>query len=53
MFSEEESERLPAHQPWDHAIDLVPGAPETMKTKIYPMSSNEQEELDRFLAYNL
>ncbi|KAF8823142.1 hypothetical protein HHX47_DHR12000006 [Lentinula edodes] len=53
VFSESASERLPAHQPWDHAIDLVPGAPATMRTKIYPMSLNEQEELDRFLEENL
>ena len=26
VFSEEESQRLPEHQPWDHAIDLEPDA---------------------------
>ena len=52
VFSEEESERLPAHKPWDHAIKLVPGAPQTMKTKIYPLSINEQEELNKFLEDN-
>ncbi|KAF8828491.1 hypothetical protein HHX47_DHR3000186 [Lentinula edodes] len=52
VFSESASE-LPAHQPWDHAINLVPGAPATMQTKIYPMSLNKQEELDRFLEENL
>ena len=25
VFSEEESQRLPQHQSWDHAIDLEPG----------------------------
>ena len=53
VFSEKESERLPEHKPWDHAIDLKPDAPETIRTKIYPMSVNEQEELDRFLEENL
>ena len=53
VFSEQESERLPEHKPWDHAIDLKPDAPENMRTKIYPMSMNEQEELDRFLEDNL
>lgn len=53
VFSEAESERLPAHKPWDHAIDLTPGAPASMRTKIYPMSINEQEELDEFLKENL
>ena len=49
VFSEEESVLLPAHQPWDHAIELVPGAPQTMKTKVYPMSLN----VDKFLHENL
>ena len=53
VFSEKESERLPEHKPWDHAIDLKPDTPETIRTKIYPMSVNEQEELDRFLEENL
>jgi hypothetical protein len=53
VFSEQQSERLPEHKPWDHAIDLKPDAPETMRTKIYPMSPNEQEELNRFLEENL
>ncbi|EAU89122.2 hypothetical protein CC1G_08530 [Coprinopsis cinerea okayama7 len=53
VFSESESHRLPEHKPWDHAIDLIPGAPATMRTKVYPMSQNEQEELNRFLDENL
>jgi len=53
VFSEKESERLPEHQPWDHAIDLIDGAPATIRTKIYPMSPNEQAELERFIEENL
>ena len=53
VFSEAESQRLPEHKPWDHAIELVPGAPDTIRTKVYPMSPAEQEELDRFLDENL
>ena len=49
VFSEEESHRLPKHRSWDHAIDLIPGA----NTKVYPMSTNGQEELQRFLQENL
>lgn len=30
VFSEEESHRLPKHQPWDHTIDLKPDVPETI-----------------------
>jgi hypothetical protein len=49
VFSEEESQRLPEHQPWDHTIDLEPDAVMQWKIKSYPMSPNEQEELDKFL----
>lgn len=53
VFSEHELERLPAHKPWDHAIEFSPGAPESLRMKIYPMSPVEQEELDRFIEDNL
>ena len=53
VFSESESERLPEHKPYDHGIDLKPDAPETLRSKVYPMPPNEQEELDRFLEENL
>lgn len=49
VFSEEESQRLPKNQPWDHGIDLKPDAPETIHAKAYPMSPAEQAELDKFL----
>jgi hypothetical protein len=53
VFSEEESHRLPKHQPWDHAIDLEPDAVTHWKVKTYPMSVIEQEALDKFLEENL
>jgi len=53
VFSEKESERLPERRPWDHAIDLKPGAPETVRSKVYPMSVNEQGELDKFIEDQL
>lgn len=53
VFSEVESERLPEHKSYDHAIDLKPETPETIRSKIYPMPVNEQEELDRFLDEHL
>ena len=53
MFSESESERLPEHKPYDHAIDLKPETPETIRLKVYPMPVNEQDELDHFLNNNL
>jgi hypothetical protein len=53
VFSEEESHRLPKHQPWDHAIDLEPDATLHWKVKLYPMSPAEQVELDKWLEENL
>jgi hypothetical protein len=49
VFSEEEAQCLPEHQPWDHVIDLEPDTVTRWKIKSYPMSPNEQEELDKFL----
>jgi hypothetical protein len=53
VFSEEESHRLPHHQPWDHTIDLEPDAVTHWKVKSYPMSPAEQVELDKWLEENL
>ncbi len=49
VFSKDESQGLPEHQPWDHAIDLEPDAVMHWKVKMYPMSPNKQVELDKFL----
>src|ERR1700722_19714919 len=35
VFSEEESQHLPEHQPWDHTIDLDPDAVQHWKIKSY------------------
>jgi hypothetical protein len=53
VFSEEESHRLPKHQPWDHVIDLEPDAVKHWKVKLYPMSPAEQVELNKWLEENL
>jgi hypothetical protein len=52
VFSKESFDQLPPHKPWDHAIELTPGA-QPFSTKVYPMSPNEQKELDAFLKENL
>jgi hypothetical protein len=41
IFSEEGASRFPPARPDDLVIKLKPGAPETMNTKIYPMSRSE------------
>jgi hypothetical protein len=52
VFSEEGFTKLPNRKPWDHAIELVPGA-EAKGCKVYPISVAEQSELDHFLTENL
>jgi hypothetical protein len=52
VFSKESFDALPERKPWDHAIELVPDA--TLgNCKIYPLSRDEQLELDAFLEENL
>jgi hypothetical protein len=52
VFLKESFDKLLQQRKWDHAIELVPGA-EPSSTKLYPMSPNEQDKLDRFLDENL
>ena len=52
VFSKDASERLPEHGPYDHAIELVPEA-KMFHSRVYPLSPNEQVELDKFLQENL
>src|SRR5579864_3968716 len=48
VFSEEASQRLPKHQPWDQAIDLKPDA--TMrKTRVYRLTPIETEVLKVYI----
>ena len=46
VFSEVESKHLPEHKSYDHTINLKPETPETIRSKVYLMLINEQEELD-------
>ena len=52
MFTKKDFDILPEHRKWDHIIKLIPGA-EPKSSKVYPLSSLEQEELDAFLEENL
>jgi Reverse transcriptase (RNA-dependent DNA polymerase). len=52
-FTKEEFDELPPHRPWDHAIELLPGTTERLDCKIYPLSADEQTQLDEFLEENL
>lgn len=52
IFSKESFDELPARKPWDHAIELKPGS-EPQSCKLYPLSPNEQAELDKFLKEHM
>ena len=53
VFSEEAAHRFPESHEWDHAINLKPGAPNTMDCKVYPLSPTEDIALQKFIAENL
>src|SRR3954464_4555467 len=52
VFSKESFDELPPRKPWDHMIELTPGS-QPINCKIYPLSTEEQEQLDEFLKENL
>jgi len=52
VFKKALSEHLPLCKPWDHAIDLNPDfVPQ--KSKLYPMSPTEQQEVRDFIDNQL
>jgi transposase InsO family protein len=52
VFSKASFDNLPERKRWDHAIELVPQAV-TRSCKVYPLSREEQGQLDDFLEENL
>jgi len=53
VFSEHESHRLPQHTIWDHAIELLPGAPTTLPGWLLPLTQSEIEEASKFVQEHL
>ncbi len=53
VFSEEESQRLPWHTIWDHAIELLPGAPASLPGRLLPLTQSEIAEAQKFIAKHL
>jgi len=52
MFEKKNLERMPIRKAWDHAIDLRKGfVPK--KSKIYPLSRVEREEVQEFVKNQL
>lgn len=52
VFAKQEFDALPQRRPWDHVIELTPGA-KPIDCKIYPLNLEEQKMLDDFLEENL
>jgi len=53
VFSGEASQRLPSHTIWDHAIELLPGAPTTLLGCLLPLTQVEKEEAHKLVAEHL
>ena len=53
VFDEQASYRLPAHRPWDHAIELIPNAPPWKRTGIYSLTPLEEQALKEWLHDSL
>jgi Reverse transcriptase (RNA-dependent DNA polymerase) len=52
VFSDQQATHFPPSRPKDHAIKLLPGAPETISCKVYPLTLAEQEATKEFLKEN-
>jgi hypothetical protein len=52
VFSDQQATRFLLSRPEDHAIKLIPGTPETINCKVYPLMLAEQEATQKFLDEN-
>jgi len=52
VFDKKMFDQLPPRRPWDHTIELTPGA-SLKDCKVYPLSIRKQEELNKFLDEHL
>jgi len=52
VFSDEEAQRLPKHQPWDHKIDLLSNK-SMRKTSIYRLTPPEKIALKKYITDGL
>jgi len=49
VFSEKAAVRLPPDCPWNHAIELKPNAPASIRGRIYPLTQLENEALEKHI----
>src|SRR6201984_2631776 len=53
VFSEEEARMFPPDRNPNAVIELLPGAPEQLNCKVYPLTKEETQTLKKFLAEEL
>ena len=53
VFSEMEFQRLPQSTVWDHAIELLLGAPDTLPGRLLPLTQEEKAEMHKFMQEHL
>ena len=53
VFSKEQSQRLPSHSIWDHMIELLPGAPNSLPGWLLPLNLKEKAEIHKFVQEHL
>ena len=53
VFSKAKSQRLPQSTMWDHAIELLPGAPNTLPGRLLPLTQEEKSEMHKFVQEHL
>jgi Reverse transcriptase (RNA-dependent DNA polymerase) len=52
VFSDQQATHFPPLRPEDHAIKLIPGVPEMINCKVYPLTLAEQKATKKFLEEN-
>ena len=52
LFSEDAAKRFPPSRPEDLAVQLKPGAPDTINCKVYPLARNEVQAAAEFTRKN-
>ena len=53
VFSEQQSQRLPQHTVWDHAIELLPNAPNNLTGRLLRLPQDELQEIHKFVKEHL
>jgi len=53
VFNEKEADRFPPKREEDHAINLKEDAPAVLDCKVYPLSHDQDSELNKFIGEHL